>query len=145
MIPWRRKWQPAPVFLPEKSHGERNLVGHSPKGHRGRQDRATKQRAGPTIHSTAASGHPAGAVERTCPNQPSYHLKLLLSHSSQPDHPPIRHVLPPKINEQALYFSLLTPTGKPSANRKTPNPIAFHQLDRSASEPSKPSAHHLSP
>ena len=29
-IPWRRKWQPAPVFLPEESHGERGLVGYSP-------------------------------------------------------------------------------------------------------------------
>ena len=28
-IPWRRKWQPAPVFLPEKSHGQRNLEGYS--------------------------------------------------------------------------------------------------------------------
>ena len=31
---WRRKWQPTPVFLPEKSHGQRNLVGYSPKGHK---------------------------------------------------------------------------------------------------------------
>ena len=29
-IPWRRKWQPTPVFLPGKSHGQRNLVGYSP-------------------------------------------------------------------------------------------------------------------
>ena len=26
-IPWRRKWQPPPVFLPEESHGQRSLVG----------------------------------------------------------------------------------------------------------------------
>ena len=32
-FPWRRKWQPAPVFLPGKSHGQRNLVGYSPRGH----------------------------------------------------------------------------------------------------------------
>ena len=25
-ILWRRKWQPAPVFLPGKSHGQRSLV-----------------------------------------------------------------------------------------------------------------------
>jgi len=25
-IPWRRKWQPIPVFLPEKFHGQRSLV-----------------------------------------------------------------------------------------------------------------------
>ena len=31
-IPWRRKWQPTPVFLPEKSHGQRSLAGHSPCG-----------------------------------------------------------------------------------------------------------------
>ena len=29
-IPWRRKWQPAPIFLPRKSHGQRSLVGYSP-------------------------------------------------------------------------------------------------------------------
>jgi len=29
---WRRKWQPTPVFLPGKSHGQRNLVGYSPWG-----------------------------------------------------------------------------------------------------------------
>ena len=32
-IPWRRVWQPSPVFLPEKSHGERSLAGYSPWGH----------------------------------------------------------------------------------------------------------------
>ena len=31
-IPWRRKWQPTPVFLPEESHGQRSLVGYSPFG-----------------------------------------------------------------------------------------------------------------
>ena len=31
-IPWRRKWQPTPVLLPGKSHGQRSLVGYSPWG-----------------------------------------------------------------------------------------------------------------
>ena len=31
-IPWRRKWQPTPVFLPEESHGQRSLGGYSPWG-----------------------------------------------------------------------------------------------------------------
>ena len=31
-IPWRRKWQPTPVFLPGESHGQRSLVGYSPQG-----------------------------------------------------------------------------------------------------------------
>ena len=29
-IPWRRKWQPTPVFLPGKFHGQRSLAGYSP-------------------------------------------------------------------------------------------------------------------
>ena len=33
-IPWRRKWQPTPVFLPGKSHGKRGLVRYSPWGHK---------------------------------------------------------------------------------------------------------------
>ena len=32
--PWRRKWQPTPVFLPGESHGQRSLVGYSPRGHK---------------------------------------------------------------------------------------------------------------
>jgi len=28
-IPWRRKWQPTPVFLPGKAHGKRSLRGYS--------------------------------------------------------------------------------------------------------------------
>ena len=31
-IPWRRKWQPIPVLLLGKSHGQKNLVGYSPWG-----------------------------------------------------------------------------------------------------------------
>ena len=31
-IPWRRKWQPTPVFFPGKSHGQRRLAGCSPWG-----------------------------------------------------------------------------------------------------------------
>ena len=33
-IPWRRKWQPTPVFLPEETHGQRSLVGYGPWGHK---------------------------------------------------------------------------------------------------------------
>ena len=31
--PLKREWQPAPVFLPGKSHGQRSLAGYSPRGH----------------------------------------------------------------------------------------------------------------
>ena len=41
-IPWRRKWQLAPVFLPGKLHGQRSLVGYSLQNHtRVRRDFAT--------------------------------------------------------------------------------------------------------
>ena len=30
-FPWRRGWQPTPVFLPGESHGQRSLAGCSPQ------------------------------------------------------------------------------------------------------------------
>ena len=33
-IPWRRKWQPTPVFLHGKSQGQRSLAGYSPWSHK---------------------------------------------------------------------------------------------------------------
>ena len=40
-IPWRRKWQPTPVFLPGESHGQRSLAGYSLWSCRVRYDWAT--------------------------------------------------------------------------------------------------------
>ena len=31
-FPWRREWQPTPVFLPGESHGQRSLGGYTPWG-----------------------------------------------------------------------------------------------------------------
>ena len=31
-IPCRKKWQPTPMLLPRKSHGQRTLAGYGPKG-----------------------------------------------------------------------------------------------------------------
>ena len=43
-LPWRRKWQPTPVFLPGKLRDQRSLVGYSPWGcKRNRHDLVTKQ------------------------------------------------------------------------------------------------------
>ena len=43
-IPWRRKWQPTPVFLPGESRGQRSLEDYSPWGHkRVKNNLATKQ------------------------------------------------------------------------------------------------------
>ena len=31
-LPWRRAWQPTPVFLPGESHEQKSLVSYSPQG-----------------------------------------------------------------------------------------------------------------
>ena len=33
-IPWRKDWQPSPVFLPERFHGQMSLMGYRPWGHK---------------------------------------------------------------------------------------------------------------
>ena len=33
-IPWRRAWQPTPIFLPGESNRQRSLAGYSPWGHK---------------------------------------------------------------------------------------------------------------
>ena len=43
-IPWKRKWQPTPAFLPGESHGQRSLAGYIPWGSRVRHDLGTKQK-----------------------------------------------------------------------------------------------------
>ena len=47
VIPWRRKWQPTPVFLPGKSHGQRSPVGSSPRG-------CTESDSTERLHTTTA-------------------------------------------------------------------------------------------
>ena len=53
-IPWSRKWQPTPVFLPEKFHGQRHLAGHSPWSHKEADmtEHAHSPRIQRTIHVT---------------------------------------------------------------------------------------------
>ena len=40
-ISWKGKWQPTPLFLPGKSHGQRSPVGYSPQG---RKESGTTER-----------------------------------------------------------------------------------------------------
>ena len=48
--PWSWKWQPTPVFLPRKSHGQRSLAGYSLWGHK--ESNTTK-------HTCTHAPHPA--------------------------------------------------------------------------------------
>ena len=41
-IPWNRKWQPTPVFLPGEFRGQSSLVGCGPWGHKSRTWRSAK-------------------------------------------------------------------------------------------------------
>ena len=49
-IPWRRAWQPTPVFLPGESRGQRGLEGCSPRGHK--ESATTEQQHGMVCVST---------------------------------------------------------------------------------------------
>ena len=51
-IPWRRAWQPTPIFLPGESHGQRSLVSYSPLGRKESNMTEATQHA----HTTPASG-----------------------------------------------------------------------------------------
>ena len=63
-IPWRRKWQPAPVFLLGKFHGQRNLVGYSPWGHK---DLDTTERLSTTAGSLLWWNLPGVSVKKNPP------------------------------------------------------------------------------
>ena len=76
-MPWRRKWQPTPVFLPGEFHGRRSPVGYDPWGHK--ESDTTKQ---------LTLSHPAGndqTAELPCsslylqwpPAEPLYVLRYL--------------------------------------------------------------------
>ena len=47
-IPWRREWQPTPVFWPGESCGQRSLVGSSPWG---RKESDMNERLTPRLNS----------------------------------------------------------------------------------------------
>ena len=86
-IPWRRKRQPTPVFLPGESHGQRSLVDYSPWG---RKELAMTERARTHTHT----GHEAGALAGEISSS---------SETTESSHPPPPHTdsqrTPPK-NQQ---------------------------------------------
>ena len=65
-IPWRRKWQPSPVFLPGKSHGQRSLAGYSPWSCK-ELDMTNK------LTHTHTEGFPSGASGKELPCQSRRH------------------------------------------------------------------------
>ena len=63
-IPWRREWQPTPVFLPGESHGQRSLVGCSPWGLKesGMTEQLIPHWYSATIHSASLEDVPEGRL-----------------------------------------------------------------------------------
>ena len=72
--PWRRKWQPTPVFLPGKSHGQRSLMGYSPWG---RKESDTPEHAHTSVNGSGALQAP----DRKLGVDPMYPFLCLLSSS----------------------------------------------------------------
>ena len=60
-IPWRRAWQPTPVFLPGESRGQRSLTGYSPWGHK--ELDMTEQQQQPPLYGCA----PVCLFAQSCP------------------------------------------------------------------------------
>ena len=59
-IPWRRKWQPTPVFVPGKSHRQKILAGYSPWGcKRVKRDLVTEQQQCIYVDSNLPTHHPS--------------------------------------------------------------------------------------
>ena len=66
-IPWRRKWQPTPVFLPGESHGRRSLVGFSP---RGRKESDTTERLHSHFSLSCIGGGNSNPLQCSCLENP---------------------------------------------------------------------------
>ena len=80
-IPWRRRWQPIPVFLPGESHGQRSLVGYNPWGYRVGRDWALRECIWNLHNRSETSPHHAPKAERTGSPQPhptsGFHFRTL--------------------------------------------------------------------
>ena len=130
MIPWKRKWQPTPVVLPGKSHGQRSLAGYSPWGRkRVRHDLATKQWKeriiyiqlmfpvpiiGPSVQfSHSVMSNSLWPQDCSTPGFPVYHqlLELAQTHvhgvsdAIQPSHPLLSPSPPASIFPSIRVFS----------------------------------------
>ena len=62
-MPWRRKWQPTPVFLPEKFHGQRSMAGYSPWGRRDGHNWASELEKEMATHSSVLAWRIPGMAE----------------------------------------------------------------------------------
>ena len=95
-IPWRRKWQPALVLLPGKSHGRRRLVGYSPRGHKESDIPEQLHTHTPLIKTSSGSCLTRGKSQRPPPGprEPNGQDTLWLGLSAPPPLPLTQAPLP---------------------------------------------------
>ena len=92
-VPWRRKWRPTPLFLPEKFHGQRSLAGCSLWGRKSRTrlSNETTQfssvtQSCPTLCDPMNCGTPGLPVHHQLPEFTQTHVHRV-SNAIQPSHP----------------------------------------------------------
>ena len=93
-IPWRRAWQPTPVFLPGESHGQRSLASYSPWG---RKESDTTERLSTAQHRLKFTYFPREA--ETEPERESYinifcYLSKMVSYSILAHHLAVMKIIP---------------------------------------------------
>ena len=71
--PWRREWQPTPVFLTGKSHGQKSLAGYSPRC-RKRWDMTEHDMHAPVLQVTVQGGLIHTEGHRADSSEPSRHF-----------------------------------------------------------------------
>ena len=118
-IPWRRAWQPTPVFLLGESHGQRSLVGYSPQGRRVGHEGCVLA----CTHSELRSGKPRGQKKKKRRTRRSEGQVLLLETEQTPWGNPLK---------QAQWLSvgtltLVQPGGWQARERSWENRLA-HSL-----------------
>ena len=86
-IPWSRKWQPTPVFLPGKSHGQRSLAG--PWGHK----------------ESDTTGQLSTHILKMCPNDEHGFVRLPISKFWSKKDQRSNHLKYPLVSKIAVCFT----------------------------------------
>ena len=85
-IPWSRKWQPDPVFLPGKFHGLSSLGGYSPWGCKESVQFSSVTQSCPTLCDPMNHSTPGLPVHHQLPEFTQTHVHQV-SDAIQPSHP----------------------------------------------------------
>ena len=141
-IPWTRKWQPAPVFLPVEFRGQEPGRLQSTGSQRARHDLATEQQQPGEEASSPSSVSLAPKVWPACSTSTSAGegLEVLLEARdellwAEESRPPLRQrPVRPLLHAQHLF----KPSSTRPMTRESWSPASCLQLRRPLSEPANP-------